>query len=47
MDLRELEYIVALAEERSLTKAANRLFITPSALTQQVLRLEKELHTSL
>ena len=47
MNLRELEYIVTLAEEKSLTKAADRLFITPSALTQQVLRLEKELHTPL
>ena len=47
MNLRELEYIVTLAEEKSLTRAADRLFITPSALTQQVLRLEKELHTNL
>lgn len=47
MNLRELEYVVALAEEKNLTKAAYKLFITPSALTQQVLRLEKDLNTSL
>ena len=47
MNLKELEYVVAIADEKSLTKAAERLFITPSALTQQVLRLENELHTPL
>lgn len=47
MNLRELEYIVTLAEEKSLTRAAKKLFVTPSALTQQVLRLEKELETPL
>ena len=36
MNLKELEYVVAIADEKSLTKAAERLFITPSALTQQV-----------
>lgn len=34
MNLKELEYVVAIADEKSLTKAAERLFITPSALTQ-------------
>ena len=47
MNLKELEYVVAIADEKSLTKAAERLFITPSALTQQVLRLENELHAPL
>lgn len=36
MNLKEIEYIVTLAQEQKLTRAAEKLFITPSALTQQV-----------
>ena len=43
MNLKEIEYIVTLAEERKLARAAQRLFITPSALTQQVSNLEHEI----
>ena len=45
MDLRQLEYIVKIAEENNITRAAEKLFITQSALNQQLLRLEKELGT--
>lgn len=43
MNLKELEYIVKIAEERNVTHAAEKLFLTPSALNQQLLNLEKEL----
>ncbi len=43
MDLKQLEYIVAIAEEQSISRAADKLYITQSALNQQLLRLEKEL----
>ena len=41
MNLKELEYIVKIADEHSLTRAAERLGITSSALNQQLLRLER------
>ncbi|TVY02917.1 LysR family transcriptional regulator [Paenibacillus cremeus] len=47
MDLKQLEYIIQIAEENNITKAAEKLFITQSALNQQLLRLEKELGTQL
>ena len=47
MDLRQLENIIRINEERSITKAAEKLFITQSALNQQLLKLEKELGTPL
>lgn len=47
MYLKELEYIVKLAEERNLTRAAEKLFITPSALTQQLMKLEEDIGTPL
>lgn len=43
MDLRQLEYIVAIEQDSSISKAADRLFLTQSALNQQLLKLEKEL----
>ncbi|MCS7463158.1 LysR family transcriptional regulator [Paenibacillus doosanensis] len=43
MDLKQLEYIVKIAEENNITRAAEKLFITQSALNQQLLKLEKEL----
>ena len=43
MDLKQLEYIVKIEEEGSITHAAEKLFITQSALNQQLLKLEKEL----
>lgn len=47
MNLKEIEYIVKIAEERNLTRAAEKLFITPSALTQQLNHLEKDIGTPL
>jgi DNA-binding transcriptional LysR family regulator len=43
MELRHLRTIVAVAEHRSLTRAGEELFLTQSAVSQQVSRLEKEL----
>ncbi len=40
MYLKELEYIDMLATEGSLSRAAEKLFITPSALNQQLEKLE-------
>lgn len=47
MDLKQLEYILKIAEENNITHAAEKLFITQSALNQQLLKLEKELGTPL
>ena len=47
MDLKQLEYMVQIAEEKNITKAAEKLFITQSALNQQLLKLEKELGSPL
>ena len=35
MDFRQLEYIVAIAENKSISKAAETLFISQSGLNQQ------------
>ena len=43
MDLKQIEYILKIAEENNVTKAAEKLFISQSALNQQLLKLEKEL----
>ena len=47
MDLKQLEYIVSIDNEKSISKAADKLFITQSALNQQLLKLEKELGVQL
>ena len=47
MNVRLLEYIVKISEKKSITKAAAELFITQSALDQQLIKLEKELGTQL
>lgn len=43
MDTRQIEYILKIAEENNITRAAEKLFITQSALNQQLLKLEKDL----
>ena len=47
MDLHLIENIVAIADEKSITKAAEKRFITQSALNQQLQKLEEELGTRL
>jgi DNA-binding transcriptional LysR family regulator len=47
MDVRQLEYVVAIAEEGSFTRAALRCHIVQSALSHQVARLESELGVKL
>ena len=41
MDLSQLENIIAIAEEKNIARAAERKFLTQSALNQQLLRLDE------
>jgi LysR family nitrogen assimilation transcriptional regulator len=47
MDLRQIEYFVALYDERSITKAARRLSVVQPALSMQISRLERTFKTKL
>ena len=47
MDTRQLEYVVAVAEELSFTRAARRCHIVQSGLSHQIASLERELGTEL
>ena len=47
MDVKLLEYMIAIADCGNITKAAESLFITQSGLNQQLIRLENELNTQL
>ena len=47
MNTQQLEYVIAISEEKSLSKAADRLLVTQPALSQQIKKLEQELGTKL
>lgn len=47
MELRQLEYFVAVAEERNFTRAAERVRISQSGVSAQIRRLERELGADL
>lgn len=43
MELRQLQYAIKIAEERSFSKAADLLHLAQPSLSQQIIKLEKEL----
>ena len=47
MNLNQLRYFVAVAENRSFTKAATQFYISQTAITQQVRALEENVGTAL
>jgi DNA-binding transcriptional LysR family regulator len=47
MELRQLEYLIAVAEEANFTRAAERVHITQSGVSAQVRQLEQELGATL
>ena len=47
MNINQLKYFVAVAEQRSFTKAANQYYLSQTAVTQQVRALEETLGVQL
>ncbi|MGM0928860.1 MAG: LysR family transcriptional regulator [Actinomycetota bacterium] len=47
MELHQLRYVVAVAEEANFTRAAAKCFVVQSALSHQIKRLEEELGVAL
>lgn len=47
MEIKQLKYFVKVAETLSFSEAAKNLFVTQSALSQQIGQLEQELNTQL
>src|SRR6187549_1426274 len=43
MELRQLRYFVAAAEEGNISRAAKKIFLTQSALSRQIKALEEEI----
>ena len=47
MELRQLEYFLAVAEEANFTRAAGRVHISQSGVSSQIRQLEQELGATL
>lgn len=47
MNLRNLRYFLMVAEEKNMTRAAKKLFISQQTLSEAIRRLEEEYHTRL
>lgn len=47
MDTKQMEYIIAISKEKNLTKAASKLYLSQSALSQQVAKAEKSVNARL
>ena len=47
MDFRQLEYVITIEKEKTLLAAAEKLFLSPSALSQHITKLEQEMQTPL
>jgi Bacterial regulatory helix-turn-helix protein, lysR family len=47
MDLRQFRYFVAVAEERNITRAAERLGLQPPPLSRQIKAIEREINIQL
>lgn len=47
MDFRQLNYFIEIANEKNITRAAEKLFVSQSAVNQYLLKLENELGTQL
>ena len=47
MELRQLRYIIAVAEERNITRAAERLGLQPPPLSRQIRAIEREIDAQL
>ncbi|MGI6070488.1 MAG: LysR family transcriptional regulator [Blautia sp.] len=47
MNIKELEYFKTICEEKSITKAARQLYITPQGLSRTIKNLEYEFQTKL
>ena len=47
MDVKHLEYIIEIAEQKNMTKSAENLFVSQSSLSQYLSKIEAELETPL
>ncbi|WP_394275979.1 LysR family transcriptional regulator, partial [Luteococcus sp.] len=47
MELQQMRYVVAIAEEKNFTRAAERCFVVQSSLSHQIKALEHELGVAL